>query len=122
MMIARRRARATRALRIVDRLAMAKAPVLQFELALVAGQDDIGGFVQQGPHAPVATFRFAAEVIDLSGLMPSGNQAEVGADVSRSSDARRIVDCGDKGERGQLTDARDCRTGKYPFCFELNVV
>jgi hypothetical protein len=32
----------------VDRLAIAR-PVLQFELALVAGQHDVGGFIQQGP-------------------------------------------------------------------------
>jgi hypothetical protein len=45
MMIASRRASATRALRIVDLLAIAKAQSLSFELVLVAGQHDIGGLV-----------------------------------------------------------------------------
>jgi hypothetical protein len=54
MMIARRRARATRTFRIVDRLAIAKA-----------------------------------------------------TDVSRSTDARRIIDCSDKDECDQVTDAWD---------------
>jgi hypothetical protein len=32
---------------MVERLAAAKAPVLPLELALAAGQHDVGGFVQQ---------------------------------------------------------------------------
>jgi hypothetical protein len=70
-----------------DRRAMAKAPVLELELALVAGQHDVGGLVQQGPDPPVAAFRDAADVVDFSGLIAFWNQAEVGADVSGSSDA-----------------------------------
>jgi hypothetical protein len=38
-------------------------------------------------------------------LIAFWNQAQIGADVSRSADAPRIVDCGDKSERGQLADA-----------------
>src|SRR5271155_2995563 len=38
---------------------------------------------------------------------PPGDQAQIGADVSRSADARRIVDRSDKGERGQLAYAWD---------------
>ena len=89
IMIARRRARATRALRIVDRLAIAKALVLEFELALVAGQHDVGGRVQEGSYPPVAAFGDAAGVvIDLARLIPFGDQAQIGADVSGSADAR----------------------------------
>jgi class 3 adenylate cyclase len=41
-----------------------------------------------------AAFRYAADVVDLARLIPT--------------DARRIVDCGHKGERGQLAYAWDC--------------
>jgi hypothetical protein len=43
-------------------------------LAFVAGQHDIGGFVQEGPHPPVPAFRDAAGVVDLARLMPSGTR------------------------------------------------
>src|ERR1700722_18398341 len=69
MMIARRRARASRAFRIIDR----EGPVLEFELTLVAGQHDIGGLVQERWQAPIATFRDAANLVDLPGLIPPGN-------------------------------------------------
>src|ERR1700693_189406 len=62
----------------------------------------------RGSHPPVAAFRDAADVVDLARLIPPGDQAEIGADISRSADARRIVDCGHKGERGQLTDPWEC--------------
>jgi hypothetical protein len=40
--------------------------------------------------------------------MPTpGDQAEIGAEVSGSANAGGIVDCGDKGERGQFADAWD---------------
>ena len=51
----RRRARATRALRMRDRLECV-GPVLELELTLVAGQHDVGALVQQGPHPPVSAF------------------------------------------------------------------
>ena len=59
--------------------------MLEFELALVAGQHDIGGLVQQGSHAPVAALRDAADVVDLARLMPPGDQSQIGADVSGSA-------------------------------------
>jgi CRISPR associated protein, Cas1 family len=37
-----------RALRIVDPPGNGEGPVLQFELAFVAGQHDVGGFIEQG--------------------------------------------------------------------------
>ena len=58
-------------------------------LAVVAGQHDIGGLVQQGPHPPVAAFRDAADVVDLPGLIAFWNEAQIGADVSRD---RRMRD------------------------------
>jgi hypothetical protein len=56
---------------------------LEFELALVAGQHDIGGFVQEGPHPPIAALRDAADVVDLARLMPPWNQPQIGADMAR---------------------------------------
>jgi hypothetical protein len=41
---------------------------------------------------PVAAFRDAADIIDFPGLIAFWNQAQIGADVSRPSDARRVVD------------------------------
>src|SRR5271166_2013013 len=67
-----------------------EGPVLQFELALVAGEHDIGGLVQQRPYPPVAAFRDAADVVDLARLIPSRDEAQVGADVARSANARGI--------------------------------
>jgi hypothetical protein len=40
-------------------------------------------------------------------LIAFWNEAQIGADVSRSADARRIVDCCDEGERGKLADTGD---------------
>ena len=71
------------------------------------GQHDVGSLLQKGPHPPIATFRDAAKVVDLPGLVAPGDQAQIGADVSGMSDARRIIDCGHKGEHGKLPDARD---------------
>jgi hypothetical protein len=50
-------------------------PLLQLELAVVAGQHDVGGLVQQGPHPPVAAFRDAADVVELPGLIAFWNEA-----------------------------------------------
>jgi hypothetical protein len=35
-------------------------------LALVAGQHDVGGFVQQGPHPSIPASREAADVVDVA--------------------------------------------------------
>jgi uncharacterized protein YjiS (DUF1127 family) len=56
-------------------------------------------------HPPISAFRDAADVVDLARLIPPRDQARIRADVSRATDARRIV--GDKSERGQLADAGD---------------
>ena len=47
----------------------------------------------------------AADVIDLPGLILPGDQAQIGADVSGSADARGVVDRSHKGESGQLAYA-----------------
>ena len=47
----------------------------------------------------------AADVVDLPGLIPPGDQAQIGADVSGSADARRIVDRSYKGRSGHLAYA-----------------
>ena len=41
---------------------LTRCPVLEFELALVARQHDLGGLVQQGSRPPVTAFRYAADV------------------------------------------------------------
>jgi hypothetical protein len=50
-----------------------------------------------------------ADVVDLARLIAPGDQAEIRADVSRATDAGRIVDRGHKGESGQLAYAWDRR-------------
>src|ERR1700735_3372437 len=62
---------------------------------------------RQGAHPPVPAFRYAADIVDLARLIPPWNQAQIGADVSRATDAGRIVDRSHKGESGQLADAWD---------------
>jgi hypothetical protein len=47
----------------------------------------------------------AADVVDLPGLIPPGDQAQIGDDVSGSADARRIVDRSYKGKSGHLAYA-----------------
>jgi hypothetical protein len=79
-----------------------EGPVLEFELAFVAGQYDIGGLVQESPHPPVPACRDAAGVVDRPGLVPPGDQAQISADISGSPNARGIVDRSHKGERDQL--------------------
>jgi hypothetical protein len=74
----------------------------------IARQHDVGGLVQEGSHTPVPAFRDAADVVDLTRLIPPGDQTQIGADVSGSAHARGTVDCGHKGERGQLADPSDC--------------
>ena len=47
-------------------------------------------------------FRDAADIVPLPRLIPPVDQAQIGADISGSADARRTVDHSHKGERGQL--------------------
>lgn len=94
MMIARRRASAIRALRIVERLAMASAQ----SFTLIAGEHDVGRFIEQGSHALVAHLGDAADIVDLAGLIATGNKTEIGTKVARAPEARRIIDGG-----GELT-------------------
>ena len=48
----------------------------------------LAAVVQEGSHASVAALRDTADVVDLARLMPPGDQAQIGADVSGSADAR----------------------------------
>lgn len=48
--------------------------------------------------------RDAADVVDLTRLTPSWDEAQIGPDVWGSANARGIVDCRHKRERGQLDD------------------
>ena len=68
--------------------------------------------VPAGANPPVrsrqrhaAAFRYAADVVHIARLLPPWNQAQIGADISRSANAGGIVNCGDKSESGQLADA-----------------
>ena len=74
-------------------------------MALVAGQHDVGGFVQEGPHPPTPAFGLLPTQSDLPGLILPGDQAQIGADVSGSADARGVVDRSYKGRSGQLAYA-----------------
>jgi hypothetical protein len=47
------------------------------------------------------------DVVDFTRLIARRNQAQVGADALRSANARGIVDCSDKGQSSQLTNAGD---------------
>ena len=104
MMMARRRASAIRALRMVDRLAIANAQSLSFSGPFIARQHDVGGLVEQCTHPPIAALRDAAGVVDLTRLIASRHQTEISANVTRSSEASGIVDCGREGESGQLAN------------------
>src|SRR5271155_1812818 len=85
-----------------------EGPVLQPELAVVAGAHGLVVRVRALPPPPVAALRDAADIVDFSGLIAFWNQAKISADVSRPADAGRVVDCGDEGEGSQLTPAWDC--------------
>ena len=95
-MIARRRATAIQALRIVDRLVIAKAQSL-LELALVAGQHDVGGFTAGSAPVDPAS-RDAADVVDVARLIAPWNQVEVSA-AARDRRMRDGSSIGDEGER-----------------------
>ena len=66
MMIARSRASAIRALRIVDRLAIANAQSFKLQRPLVARQHDVRSLVQECADPPVAALRDAAGIVDLA--------------------------------------------------------
>src|SRR5262250_248457 len=104
MMMASRRARATRALRMVERLPMRERPLLERQIATIAGEHDIGGLVQQRADPLIADFRDAAGIVDLTGLPSPGDKAQVGADITRAAEAVRFVDGSDKGERRHVAD------------------
>ena len=65
-MIARPRASAIRALRIVDRLAIRECPVLELQRSLVARQHDICGLAQERAKPSITTLRDAADVVNLA--------------------------------------------------------
>src|SRR5215472_19214921 len=103
MMMASRRARATRAFRIVERLPTRSAQSLR-QIAAIAGEHDVRGLVEQGANPSIATLRDAARVVDLSGFPAPGHKPQIRADVPRRAEAIRSIDGGDKGERRQLAD------------------
>ena len=59
-----------------------------------AGQHHIGGFVQQRAKPPVAALGDAACIVDLTGLITTRDQAQIGASIARTSEAIGVVDLG----------------------------
>ena len=108
MMMASRRASAIRALRIVDRLAIANAQSLSFSGPLVARQHDICGFVQECANPPVATLGDAAGVVNLAGLIAPRHQTEISANVAGSPEAFGIIDCRCEGRARSVGRHRGC--------------
>jgi hypothetical protein len=51
----------------------------------------------------ITTLRDSAGPIDLSGGMATGRQSDIGANTSRSLEARRIIDRRLEAERGDRT-------------------
>lgn len=84
-----------------------ECPVLQLQLALVARQHDVCCFVEQGSITPVANLGDAADIVDLTRLVASRNEAEIGAKISRPAEAAWIVDGRRERESGQRAYAGD---------------
>ena len=80
-------------------------PVLELQRALIAGQHDISGLVQQGAHSSIAALGYASAVVDLAGLAATRDQAEIGADVPGTLESLHVVDGRGEGQRSQLTYA-----------------
>lgn len=83
-------------------------PVFERETAAVAGQNHIGGLIEKRAEPPVAAFGDAAGIVDLTGLIASRDQAQIGAHMARTSEAGWIVDRGYKGQRGKAAYTRNC--------------
>src|SRR5215472_12622401 len=81
-----------------------ECPILERQIAAIAGEHDVRGLVEQGANPSIATLRDAARVVDLSRFPTPGHKPQIRADVPRRAEAIRSVDFGDKGERRQLAD------------------
>src|SRR4030095_5987035 len=112
MMMASRRARATRPLAHGGPPTNAERPLLERQIATIAGEHDIGGLVEQRADPLIADLRDAAGIVDLTGLPSPGDKAEVGADITRAPEAVRFVNGSDKGESRHVADAGDSH---YPL-------
>ena len=76
-----------------------EGPILEGELAAIAGEHDIGRLVKQRADPSVAALRDAAGIVDLAGLVAPWHQAQIGPDVARPPEAFRFIDRRDEGER-----------------------
>jgi hypothetical protein len=61
---------------------------------VVAGQHHIGGLIEQCAEPPVAAFGDATCIVDLTGLITTRDEAQIGAHIAGTSEAIGIVDRG----------------------------
>jgi hypothetical protein len=87
------------------------SPSLQSRPLGHASQQNAGRFEQIHAQHGVTALRDSAGPIDLPGGMASGRQSDIGANTSRSLEARRIVD---RRLEAQCGDRADTRYGHEP--------
>ena len=75
-----------------DAFGESEAPGLEAGEPFDDRQKHGGRFVQQGSDHPVAPFRDAPLVVDLSGLVPARRQAEVRSHLTRLGETAAVVD------------------------------
>src|SRR5215510_8986233 len=75
-----------------DAFSESEAPGLEAGEPFDDRQKHGGRFVQQGSDHPVAPFRDAPLVVDLSGLVPARRQAEVSSHLTRLGETAAVVD------------------------------
>lgn len=79
------------------RLACLQPPALECRTSPDDGQQDVRGLEQISLNLVVAALGDGASAIDLTGLITSRRQAEIGANVGGMSEASGVVDGNDEG-------------------------
>jgi lysylphosphatidylglycerol synthetase-like protein (DUF2156 family) len=92
-MMASLRASANRALRIVERAAMPSAHDFSLSETAYRVSMTFEASLQRDANFHIAAFRDAATVVNFTRLMPSGNEAEISANVMRYLEPVRIIGC-----------------------------
>ena|GEM_PF-5845673 len=94
-------------------------PSLQREALPASGEDRVRSLVEQIANRAVALLGDPARPIELTGLMVSGRQAEIGVGVAGLSDATSLIDCSGKSGRCLDVDvgnAHECQSHSGPTC------
>lgn len=82
----------------------------------VSGHQRLHRLVQRTPHVRIAGLADAALHVDRCARLPApGRQAEVGGDVARAAEARRILDRGHEVQRGDGADTGDLQEAPAQF-------